>query len=116
MIHCSQLFNVSKYGHRSVIRSGSSILANLLNIYHSDHFKSTSLVESLQKVMSELVKRSPGVKPEVPLRMDSEDGVPTWLMEAWLFDGFQIIAVSKHRQGSPKGDIETRLEFVPINM
>jgi len=116
MVHCSQLFNVAKHVRQEEVLSRLLKSANSLNLQHSDHIDSTSLVDALQVVMAELVKGRPSVKPMVPLRMDSEDGLPTWLMEAWVFDNFHIIAVSKYRHGSPKGGLETRLEYVPIEV
>lgn len=116
MVHSSQLFNVAKHVHQDEVLRRLLKSANSLNLQHSDHIDSTSLADALQDVIAELIKTRPSVKPVVPLHMDSEDGLPTWLMEAWVFDNFHIIAVSKYRRGSPKGGLETRLEYVPIEV
>jgi len=113
MLHSSKLF---KAPNQRLSHAAWKDIARALGSYSDQEAVMNAFVqqsEALQILMAELVKGKAGVRPDEPLSLESEDGVPTWLMEAWVFDGFRIIAVSKHRQGSPKGGIESRLEYIP---
>ena len=74
MIHCSDVFKFSKYHISHAELTDIEKLANSLSFYHPDHIESGVIMDLLQKIMMELVKTKPGTKPDVPLRLQSEDG------------------------------------------
>lgn len=71
---------------------------------------------ALQALMAELVRGRTGVKPEVPLPVEPKDGRRSWLVEAWTFNGFQVLEIASAKVGAACEDWETRYEYLALGL
>ncbi len=68
----------------------------------------------LQALMRELTRGKPGIRPEEPLRVVSEEALQSWILEAWTFEGFHVVKVASARAGASCEGRTTRYEFIPM--